>query len=157
MQCDMCGKEGNLYKSIIEGVELDVCEDCSKLGRKISKSYNKKEKIISFAPKIKIRKNLPEEDIVKGIVENYGSIIQKKREKLGLKQEELAEKIAEKISVIHNIESEHLEPNIKIAEKLEKFLKIKIIEEINELKYEKTRNLMERELTLGDMINIKKK
>lgn len=157
MQCDMCGKEGNLCKAIIEGVEMDVCSGCAKLGRKISQEYNIKERVVFSAPQRRTRRMLPREEIVRGVVEGYSNIVKRKREKFGLKQEELAKKIAEKVSVIHNIESGHLEPSIKIAEKLEKFLKVKLIEEINEQKYEKKEDMMARELTLGDMINIKNK
>jgi len=52
-----------------------------------------------------------------------------KREGLGLKQKELAEKIAEKEALVHKLETGIVEPSIKIAKKLEKFLKIKLVEE----------------------------
>lgn len=152
----MCGKEGNLCKAIIEGAEMEVCNDCAKLGRKVTQEYNEKERKIFSKPYVKPVKRLYEEIISKSVVEGYGHLVKNKREKLNLKQEELAKKIAEKVSVIHNIESEHLEPNIKIAEKLERCLHIKLIEMVSEQKYEKTTNIMDRELTLGDMIKIKR-
>ena len=156
MRCDMCGKEGNLCKAIVEGAEMEVCNDCAKLGRRVTQEYNEKERKVFSKPSVNRVKRLYEERVNKSIVEGYGHLIKNKREKLNLKQEELAKKIAEKVSVIHNIESEHLEPSIKIAKKLEMCLHIKLIEMVSEQKYEKTINIMDRGLTLGDMIKIKR-
>jgi len=152
----MCGKEGNLVKALIEGVEMEVCNECSKLGRVIGKSNSSivwKERDSSGERRVKEK----EPNVIQSIVENYSELVKRKREKLGLKQEELAMKIAEKESVVHNIESGHLEPSIKVAEKLERFLKIKLIEFVNEESFEKKKDIMERELTLGDLIEIKRK
>ena len=32
MVCEMCGSEGNLYRTTIEGTEMSVCSECSKFG-----------------------------------------------------------------------------------------------------------------------------
>ena len=68
---------------------------------------------------------------------------------MGLKQEELARKINEKESLIHKLENELVEPSLKLAEKLEKFLKIKLIEIYSdENKYVKNND---DKLTIGDL------
>ena len=90
------------------------------------------------------------------ITPDYSELIKKKREKLGLKQEELAKKIAEKESIIHKIESGQFEPSVELARKLEKFLNIKLIEQHEEVKVSLGKK-GEGAATLGDVVVIRKK
>ena len=89
------------------------------------------------------------------IVEDYAEKIRKAREKLGLKQKDFAKKISERASLVHNFETGKIEPSLKIAQKLEKMLKIKLIEEIEE-KPEKIQKTKSEEFTVGDFIKVKK-
>ncbi len=151
----MCGKESNLFRTNIEGTILNVCKDCSKFGKVLSpvveESIEKKQKPVKG--KIAIEKLEPE--IVETIVANYGELIKNKREKLGIKQEDFAKKINEKVSLIHKIETNQFEPSLKLARKIEKFLKIKLIEQ-NEIKNEKLNKTETERLTIGDLIGMKK-
>lgn len=153
----MCGKEDRLFKTLIEGVELTVCEECARFGTVIREAVPEE---IAQKPKEKekklVGKEQKEEEIIEVIVSDYGNLIKSKRENLGLKQEELAQKIAEKESLIHNIESEKFEPNIKLARKLERFLRIKLVEQQKVGKCE-SREDETKEMTLGDLIKIKKR
>ncbi len=146
--CDMCGKETKLIVALIENTELNVCEKCGKFGKIIRKD--------NYIPKIKksIIKEI-EEEVLERIVKGYGTLIKEAREKINIKQEDFAKKINEKVSLIHNIESGHHEPNIKLAQKIEKFLKIKLIDE---KKLEKTelKTTKSETLTIGDLIKLKK-
>jgi putative transcription factor len=73
-----------------------------------------------------------------------------------LKQEELAKKIAEKESVIHKLESGSIIPAIPLARKLEKFLRIALVETIEVDSPETSdRRSSSDGLTLGDLIRIK--
>ena len=147
MQCNMCNKEAKVI-ALVEGVELSVCNDCGKFGN-IIKPIRKESK---ETPKtIKIEK---EKEIIELIANNYGEMIKKKRESLGLTQKELANKLAEKESLIHNIESERFEPNIELAKKFERFLGITLIEKQQEERLNKEKKET-RELTLGDLIKKK--
>ena len=103
MQCDMCGSEGKLYKAIIEGAELNVCQECSKFGKVISviKQETAVKKKVAKAKEVKE----PEQEIMQLIVEDFAEKIKKKRESLGLKQKEFAKKIGEKESLVQKIES----------------------------------------------------
>ena len=47
---------------------------------------------------------------------------------MGLKQFELAQKISEKESIIHKIESDSEDPSIQVIKKLERLFKVKLIE-----------------------------
>lgn len=147
----MCGKETNLFKAVIEGTELKVCNGCTKFGKIIKK--------IKPAVKEKKKKEIKEEEgpeIVQVIVHDYAKKVKLARETLRMKQEELAKKINEKESVIHKIETSHYEPNLKIAKKLELFLKIKIVEEQEIEKTNKPRkSSSDKGFTIGDIIKLK--
>ncbi len=60
------------------------------------------------------------------IVDNYGDIVRKAREKMGLTREQLAKILKEKESVIARIENYEMVPDDKLAKKLERVLKIKL-------------------------------
>ncbi|MDP2750425.1 MAG: multiprotein bridging factor aMBF1 [Nanoarchaeota archaeon] len=150
MQCDICGKETQLYLTEIEASNLSVCSDCSKFGKVLRKLVSEKRE----KPKQNVIKQ--EEESVEEVVENYGSIIKNKREKLGLTQKELATKLAEKESLLQKIETESFEPSIALARKIERILGLKLIEEVKEEQINpiKDKNAV---LTIGDLINIKKR
>ena len=147
MNCELCGKKSELFRAKIEGTIVDVCEKCSKFGEIIERVIKEEEN--------KIVKKKIREEIIEEIRKGYGAIIKNAREKLGLTQEELARKINEKESLIHKLENELVEPSLKLAEKLEKFLKIKLIEIYSdENKYIKNND---EKLTIGDLLNVKPK
>ncbi len=158
MHCDLCGKETDeIYKAEIEGSVFNVCRDCASLGRIISKvstkSHNKVAK--SFKKQQRVEK-----EVIQVIVPDYAKIIRSAREKAGLKQEELAKKIAEKDSLIHAIESGKHEPPIAVARKLERALGIHLITE-EEVSYKEPKKSNSKdqsdEITLGDIIKIRKR
>ncbi|MBU90173.1 TIGR00270 family protein [Candidatus Woesearchaeota archaeon] len=151
MKCDMCGSNGKLYKAIIEDAELGVCHECSKFGKVVG-VINQNEDDKSA---IKAGKELQIE-IMEMVVEDYSDKIRKKRESLGLKQEEFAKRINEKESLIQKIESGHFEPSIALAKKIGKFLRIKLTEE-HEERHEKQAHSKTDSFTIGDIIKTKKK
>jgi putative transcription factor len=150
-RCDMCGKETELFLTDVEGTNLNVCGDCSKFG-KVTRKINATQSIRTRRSQYG---NIPEEEeTTMVIITGFGNLIKNAREKLGLKQDDFARKINEKTSLVHNLESEHHEPSMRAAEKIEKFLNIKLIEEV---KLEKS-NLEHKKsgaMTIGDMIKLK--
>ena len=147
MACDMCGKDSVLFKTMIEGSLLNVCENCSKYGKIIEKV--EKEPVKSKIIKRKIDE--PNDFIVDG----YFKIIKEAREKKNLTQKELAMKINEKESVIEKIEQGKMEPDIFFAKKLGNFLNIKLIEKI-EIKEGVNINFKDKGMTIGDLLKMKK-
>jgi putative transcription factor len=146
--CEICGKKfNNLSKAIVEGVMIDVCSECSKFGKviPIRKPLIEPQRIIPVHTK----------EYVEGVVSNYAEVIKTAREKKGLKQEDLAKNIAEKESVIHKVETGGLRPSFILAKKLEQFLGIKLIE-VTEEKKEINLNLKDSNLTIGDILKIKR-
>ena len=153
INCDLCGKTTeSLAKTIIEGVQLDVCGDCAKFGKVIAavKRPSAKEQHKQY-----IKQHQAKEETIELLVENYAEIIKKKREEIGLTQKEFANRINEKESTVHKIETGSFEPQLGLAKKLEKFLGVKLIEQ-HEEKYEKLRKSRIGGFTLGDFIKIKR-
>lgn len=151
MNCEICGRGDAVYKSIVEGSELFVCEPCGKFGKRIAnvEQQEKITKVISQEKKHEDRFN-------EIIIDKYGEIIKNAREKNNISQEEFAKKINEKVSIIHKIETNSFEPSIELAKKIERFLKIHLI--VNyEVTAEKPTEKNHSKLTLGDVVKIKKK
>ena len=153
INCDLCGKiEERLNKALIEGVELIVCYECSKFGKVIApirKSINKE------TIKAKLKAQEESEEKIELLVENYAELIKKAREALGLSQKDFAKTVNEKESTIHKIEIGALEPQLALAKKLEKVLKIKLIEDYHE-KHESKKKGRIGGFTLGDFIKLSK-
>ncbi len=153
INCDMCGKETNLYKTDVEGSVLSLCNGCSKFGKviatvRVEPKRVKKKEIKLPQPK--------EEETILSIVSDYGNRIKNKREKIGIDQEEFAKKINEKKALIHKIETGHFEPPIDLARKIEKFLHINLIE-MQEIKPEKIDHKKGDSFTIGDFIKVRKR
>jgi len=154
--CEMCGKEAELYDALVEGIRLNVCEKCSKFGKILKKQIQdpvKTARAEGFGSTAKFSGKEPGVETVELIVSDYGKRVKEKREKMGLKQIELAKNIAEKESLIHKIESGHAEPNVAVAKKLERFLKIRLIKE-TEIKKTNLK-ASSGNLTIGDIIDVK--
>ncbi|MGC9129333.1 MAG: multiprotein bridging factor aMBF1 [Candidatus Micrarchaeia archaeon] len=126
MECEICGRETNIiYVVEVEGAVMNVCAECAK-GKKVIEKIDLEKK-----ESAKIEKK-PKKEERSEIVEHYGSIIRKAREKLGLPLNVLAERISEKESTLLRIEEEKTLPSDKIVKKLEKELGIKLTEEVKE-------------------------
>ena len=156
INCDLCGKvEDSLARTLIEGVELDVCLACSKFGKVIApvRRYTPKEqhKMIQQSQPQSLK-----EEKIELLVENCSELIKKKRESLGLSQKDFSLKISEKESTIHNIETGHFEPSIALARKLERALGIKLIEQHEEKHLETEKRKRDEGFTFGDFIKVKK-
>jgi len=148
--CELCGREAVLYDAIVEGSVVSVCKDCTKYGNVIIVE----PKRIKEVERIKAR--LPEEGVDEFVVDDYAKKIKEAREKIGLKQEELAEKIHEKESVIHKIESSVMVPDLKLARKLETVLGIKLVEGYKGDIGKSNLNFKNTSLTIGDLLELKK-
>jgi len=147
MNCEICGKEGYMYKALVEGTELTVCDKCARLG--------KGAKLI---PRISHKKEIQkqetittEPETIQSIVQDYGPKIRKARMKLDMTQEEFAKKLNIKESILQKIENSAFEPPVDMAEKLEKILHIRLIEETETEKVTITKEKTDV-MTIGDVI-----
>ena len=71
--------------------------------------------------------------------------------KLGLSLEELGMKIAEKANYLEHVERQTTLPTLPLARKLEKFLRIKLVETTTSITSESAATHGKKELTLLDM------
>jgi putative transcription factor len=159
--CDMCSSKDKTYRIEVEGSILNVCEKCSSFGKIVGRvkqelPEKKKKKLEKAAEKLAEEKARKETETMQIITPNYSSIIRKAREKLGLKQEELAKKIAEKESIVHKLESGSMIPPVPLARKLERFLRIALVETVEmDSADSKSQRSSSEGLTLGDLIKVK--
>lgn len=137
MQCNLCGKEARLSNVMIEGTEIQVCENCSSLGNKMN------------VPKQTFRTTIEESE--EFVVDNFHTIIKQARESRNLKQEDAAKQLALKESLLHKIENGSFRPSIRMAKRLEKFFNVNIIEKVNEGAIT-TSNNNQGNYTIADMI-----
>ena len=146
--CDMCGKEGNLVRAMVEGSELYVCNGCGKYGKIVGRTFKRR---ISL-PKRSVIKDEVEEKIVS----DYSSKIRIAREGKGLKQEDFAKMLNERASLVNKWESGNLRPRINVARKLERLLGIKLVKKVEVGKVDVSKSKTS-EPTLGDFIKVRKR
>ena len=149
MQCDLCGKDENIIQATIEGVEMNVCRDCAKFGKVINPQITEK------IEKHRVMKGPPEFESPEIIVLDFKNKIREAREKKGLNQEDFAKLLNEKASIIHKLETGTFIPSIPLAKKLEKALRIKLIEHTAEELSENPKPSSTGTMTIGDIINKK--
>jgi len=90
------------------------------------------------------------------VVEDFPSIVRDARLTLGLTQKELAAKINERASVIQKVEVGKLTPDLKLARKLERILRVNLITREEEVEAPRTpTGGVER--TIGDIVHVKKR
>jgi len=144
--CEMCGEDEKLFKTDIEGVDLNVCRNCGKFGKVKGPAHV----IVPKTKKVEPRKI---SELIQVIADDYATRISQARQRMGLKQKEFARNIKEKESLVQKIEQGQFEPSMKLARKLENHLRIKLVEQ-HEEKHEQTTATGKTALTIGDMIEI---
>ncbi len=155
MGCDLCGKEGTLFQTRIEGTVMTVCASCAEYGevvRRVPGALEKKreEKRKGKEPEPQTQSFGRGETILL-VKADYAKRIKAAREKLNLKQEDLAKRLRMKESQLHAYESGHHKPDLETARTLEKELKISLVEEHVEERQER-RAASSGPLTIGDLL-----
>ena len=133
--CDMCGKENKLVKVNVEGTILNVCGLCSKFGDVIEE--------IRIAKPIRFKKV---DENVEDLVEGFGEIVKRARERRNLMQRDVAKELNVKESIIHKIETGSFVPDLVLAKKLENFFSVKLIKIYGKLDFK------DRNLRVGDLL-----
>lgn len=146
VQCEMCGKEVPNPKTVkVEGAELDVCDDCADFGTEVktdsSSTTSTKYSTSSSSSNSSDssggstsggssggRRRRDMFDEMEELVSDYDDRIRDARESEGLSQEELADDLNEKASVIRKLERGDSLPSDDVREKLEKKFGISLTE-----------------------------
>lgn len=145
MPCEICGKEEKLVKAMIESIELEVCRSCGSFGT-VRASQTAQ---VALKPVI-LPQELEQED---SVIEDCAARMKQAREKKGLTQVELAQKLNEKVSVLRSIEAGAHQPNIILARKIEHALHIMLVEKPKEVVMTKTGK--EAATTIGDVVKMR--
>jgi len=152
----MCGSEGVLFKAKIEGAEMIVCSKCSKFGEIIGQ-IRIGEKMVkkSDAKIIGVEK---EPEFLELVVSDFAEKMKRKREQLGLDQENFAKKINQKKSLVHKMETGEFIPDVESIKRLEKILGLRLVEQYAEEQKDNFSKKSPKEgMTIGDLITIKKR
>jgi len=144
--CEMCGHEGEMVDAIVEGSMLHICRKCSRFGEVIT--VEKPVYMEGLPKKVSVQ------EAQKYVMDNCGELVRKARDKKGWTQEQLAHHLRERESVVKHVENGHLKPHLALAEKIERALGIVLIVTYEEPQ-QKTMNLREEGLTIGDLIKLK--
>ncbi|QLD87647.1 TIGR00270 family protein [Natronomonas salina] len=145
VQCEMCGAETGSPKTVkIEGAELDVCDDCADFGTEVqtqdTSSSSTKYSTSSSSSSSSSSSGGPSGgssgggggsrrdmfDEMDEVVQDYDDRIRDAREGQGLTQEELADQLNEKASLIRKLERGDVLPSDKVQRKLEKALDVSL-------------------------------
>lgn len=114
-ECEVCGKAvSNPRRIELDGVILDVCDDCMKLGKEIP--TERLRAVIS-------RRAVKEEEFEREpreLADDFSKRIRDAREERNLKQEEAAGKIGISPSLLRRIEG-GLKPDDKTLSKISRF------------------------------------
>lgn len=180
--CELCGRnmKGRGRNVEIEGARMNVCPQCAS---RFGGSEAASERQTLSAPKVRpswvggSRKPAPTaphrspsppkrrpkprssgtllDDMM--LVEDYAKIIQVARQKKKLNQEELAQKVGERISTLQAIEAGRLKPTRKTIRGLERELEISLLEPIGSVPIKTSRGGTGGGPTLGDRVVVKRK
>ncbi|MFT4910577.1 MAG: putative transcription factor [Natronomonas sp.] len=143
VQCEMCGTETGSPKTVkIEGAELDVCDECADFGTEVqtedtsststkystssssSSSSSSGSQSSSRGSGGGSRRDMFDE--MDEVVQDYDDRIRTARESEGLTQEELADRLNEKASLIRKVERGDVLPSDEVQGELERELGINL-------------------------------
>lgn len=173
VQCEMCGAEtANPTTVKIEGAELDVCDSCADFGTAVTtqssgSTSTKYSTSSSSGTSSSTGVNTQSSgssggssrrdmfDEMEEVVADYDQRIRSARESEELTQEELADQINEKASLIRKLEQGDMLPSDDVQRKLERKLGISLTESSGSEDEEWESGGDGQGLTLGDMVKRK--
>ncbi|UPV74009.1 multiprotein bridging factor aMBF1 [Halorussus limi] len=143
VQCEMCGAETSSPKTIkVEGAELDVCDNCSDFGTEVktqddagststkystsSSSSGSSSSSSSTSSSSSQSRRSDMFDDMDELAQDYDDRIRNAREGTGMSQEDLADELNEKASLIRKLERGDVLPSDEVQRKLERELDIQL-------------------------------
>ncbi|MGD9394978.1 MAG: multiprotein bridging factor aMBF1 [Candidatus Thorarchaeota archaeon] len=178
--CELCGRnmKGRGRNVTIEGASMSVCPQCAaRFGGQPTSSESRSSsaprtrpswvggperpttsqprRSSTPKPKHKRRTGVLIDDME--LIEDYAKAIRSARQKKNLSQEELAQKIGERISTLQSIESGRLKPIGKTIRGLERELEISLLEPVGTAPIKVSKGKGGAGPTLGDRVVVKRK
>lgn len=132
MPCEMCGREAPLRPTLVEGTQMQLCPDCQKYGKAVTKApeVTNRSRLVETMQQREKRAR-PRDvfaDNPETLAEDYGTRVKRARTKKGQTLEELAKEINEKKSVVSRTETMDHHPSDRLVKKLERALDITLME-----------------------------
>ncbi len=157
LSCDICGRPEARAVILIEGAKMVACGSCMRDGKVLYRLDDSIDEQVDLRALAAPRRGAM--DDTEELVEGYGALIKKARDRLKVKVSVIAEKINEKESYVDAIENGRMKPTLAVARKLEKELGVKLIEKVAQETIATSDRPSGRfsEPTLGDMLVTKKK
>ena len=166
----MCGAETDDPTTIqTEGTQLEVCSNCTEFGTVLHDEERKKSKKPSGSGSSSsgggggtTRQSPPSSgggpshdplDELGTLAPDYDQRVRNARENAGMKQEELADELNEKLSLIRKIERGEMRPSEDVRGKLESALGVSLTEEVGGEEWETDES--SGGYTVGDIIERK--
>jgi putative transcription factor len=155
--CEICGRpiEGEPIPVEVDKAVLYVCRSCAaQYGKRATQQQPQVIAQKKPAPRPKPAAPRPPPLEVE-LVENFGAVIRRARENLGLSREALAAMLGVKETVLRRIEAGQLQPDLALAKRLERALGVRLLVEAAEEGVAKSGGKVERGLTLGEVAEIR--
>ena len=163
-ECEVCGRQTDkIVKRQIEGAIVSVCPICARYGGSVSLAAigrgAKRQRAKKTHVQVRRRRTHVTGDLYEKyeVIENYHLIVRRRREELGMKQKDLAEKLGIKESMLQKIEAGKFTPDIPTCMKIEAVLGVKILRETADeaipIRFE---GRVETGPTIGEVLEIKK-
>ena len=133
MQCELCGAEAQLEATRVAGSVLRACSACAGSGRRATdrETLGQQVWVANALEKRARRQRARDEELPERVlVADCGSRVRSARQQRGWDQAQLAQRAAEKKSVIAAVETGAREPDDKLLRKLERLLSLKLTEAV---------------------------
>ena len=144
-QCEMCGASKSSLTTVkVEGAKLDLCDECKDFGTEVrtesSSSASSKYSTSSSSGKASSsssssssdgsskRRRRDMFDDMDEIATDYDQQVRQARESRGLSQQDLANELNEKASLIRKLERGDVLPSDSVRKKLERKLEVSLTE-----------------------------
>ena len=131
MQCELCGADAQLEATRVAGSVLRACSACAGAGRTATEreTLGQQVWVANALEKRARRQRARDEELPERVlVADCGSRVRSARQQRGWDQAQLAQRAAEKKSVIAAVETGAREPDDKLLRKLERLLSLKLTE-----------------------------
>jgi len=165
-ECPICGGKiwGRGQKVLIEGAKITVCQSCAQYGVKIKNvpkapDRGRQNYAKPTSPAKKKAYNRQIDDGLE-IVADYVTKIRKARNSRGLNQDQFAQKLNEKPSLLRRIEAGKVKPTIKLAKKIEQVYGITLVKKVDEIEPSTTQDKYMKKSSsssLGDIAIVKRR
>ena len=154
MQCELCGREAALVATRVAGTVLHACSACTGSGRKATarEAMGQVAWVTQSLAKRAHRQQVNDEAPGDMLVTDCGARVRKARQQRGWDHTQLAQKAAEKKSIIASVEAGHHHPAEKLVRKLERLLGIRLTEDAEGQGPASAGGRKAEALTMGDLL-----